>query len=158
MPTSTYVALATTTLSGGETSFTFSSIPATYRDLVLVTEGTHSSDSGDRFIRVNGQTTNYSTVSMLGDGSGTSSNTYSLAGMITLAAATARGSTVIQFMDYSATDKHKTVLVRGGWAGIAVTAAANRWASTDAISSITLYSSTGSFNVGFTASLYGISS
>jgi hypothetical protein len=36
MPTSTYVALATTTLGATAASVTFSSIPATYRDLLLV--------------------------------------------------------------------------------------------------------------------------
>jgi hypothetical protein len=62
------------------------------------------------------------------------------------------------FMDYSATDKHKTSLHRiGGQAGgerwVAMTAA--RWANTLAVTSI-LVGSVANFNVGATFSLYGI--
>jgi hypothetical protein len=65
MPTSTYVALATTTLGATAASVTFSSIPATYRDLVLVYNGTTSANIGVD-VEFNGDTNsaNYSRVFM----------------------------------------------------------------------------------------------
>jgi hypothetical protein len=59
-------------------------------------------------------------------------------------------------MDYSATDKHKTVLVRSNAASTGVEAIAQRWASTAAITSILVFPSTGSWAAGGTFSLYGI--
>ena len=49
-PVSTYVALATTTLGATASSVTFSSIPATYRDLVLVTNAQTTTALGDYYI------------------------------------------------------------------------------------------------------------
>jgi hypothetical protein len=48
MPTPTYIPLATVTLGSADSSVTFSSIPATYRDLILVLNGTRSTTSGVR--------------------------------------------------------------------------------------------------------------
>jgi hypothetical protein len=65
---------------------------------------------------------------------------------------------IVQIMDYSATDKHKTSLVRsnqpsdqGAWA------IANRWASNTAVNSITI-DPTGSNTItsGTTLALYGV--
>jgi hypothetical protein len=39
MPTNTYVALATATATGSQSTITFTSIPQTYTDLVLVCSG-----------------------------------------------------------------------------------------------------------------------
>jgi hypothetical protein len=42
MPTSTYTALANLTLGTAASSITFSNIPATYRDLILITSARSS--------------------------------------------------------------------------------------------------------------------
>ena len=68
------------------------------------------------------------------------------------------GNAVLQIMDYSATDKHKTALARNNVAGIGVEASATRWANTAAITSVQVYVDTGSFAIGTTLSLYAIAS
>jgi hypothetical protein len=63
-------------------------------------------------------------------------------------------------MDYSATDKHKTVLNRGqgfestGETEIEMTA--TRWGNTAAINSIMVFPNASTFNVNTTVSLYGV--
>jgi hypothetical protein len=154
MPTPTYTPLATQTLSSTASSVTFSSIPATYRDLILVVNCRHTgSGTQDLIMQFNSDAGNASRVYMAGYSSTTESGTLS--------------NIVAQFndqnnnevgishiMDYSATDKHKTVLTRTNDSGF-VEAMAQRWASTAAINSIRLaYTST--FAIGSTFSLYGI--
>jgi len=64
---------------------------------------------------------------------------------------------IVQFMDYSATDKHKTILVREGRLGSEdqMGALAQRWANTSAINTIKFYVTSGTLSAG-TISLYGI--
>ena len=153
MATPTYIALATTTLSSSASSVTFSSIPAGYRDLVLVIAGTQSSANATYYVNGETATTNYSAVRMYGTGSSYNSASYTSNQMLWYAATTENNS-IIQFMDYSATDKHKTVLSRSSSADNIAQALVSRWANTNAITSITLDGAT--FNSGMTFSLYGI--
>lgn len=160
-----YVSLATVTLGTSDASITFSSIPATYRDLVLVINGntTGNADFGLRFN--NDGNANYRFVYMGGSGSGSGVSGTSLSEtQVVLDAyfwrSSERSVAVAQIMDYSATDKHKTVLSRNNVAGGGVDAFANRWANTAAIHTIEARVSTGgqSFAAGTTLSLYGIAS
>jgi hypothetical protein len=158
MPTPTYKALATVTLPSSAASVTFSSIPATYRDLVLVINC--KIVSGAVFPRaiLNADTAeNYSRVTMDGNGSSANSNTAATS-FITLGDANAdfRYNSITQFMDYSATDKHKTVLCRSNHASISTRAIGNRWANTAAITSIKVELNSSSFDTGSTFNLYGI--
>ena len=159
MPTSTYVALATETLSGSDASVTFSSIPATYRDLIVVANIDASAFSDFR-VRVNGDTgSNYPSVRMQGSGSTAASATFDLTffrfnGNSDMDTDFSFVS-IIQVMDYSATDKHKTFLVRSN-SSSGVDAHAGRWANTDAVTSLEVFPSTGTFEIGSTFSLYGI--
>jgi hypothetical protein len=59
-------------------------------------------------------------------------------------------------MDYSATDKHKTVLTRNNITDNNVTAIASRWANTAAITSVTVLSPSSTITSGSTISLYAI--
>jgi hypothetical protein len=161
MPTPTYTALATRTLTSQAASVTFSSIPATYRDLILVTDATitQASSTDGYGLRFNGDTgSNYSWVRIVGAATATSSSgttTYALAGVI---GDVNKGLTMFQIMDYSATDKHKTIITRSsGSFGNWTQASASRWANTAAITTV-LVRSDGSYNftVGSTFSLYGI--
>jgi len=162
MPTPTYTPLATVTLASSASSVTFSSIPATYRDLILTVAGTNSANA---FITLqfNGDTgSNYSMVFMQGSGSGATSTSSSGVEIITSQnnVGTALKTGLIQIMDYSATDKHKTVLARtdGENSGTRLTAAlAARWANTAAITSIRVYDGNGSnYLTGSTFNLYGV--
>ena len=153
MPTSTYVALATTTLGASAAGVTFSSIPATYRDLVLVVNG--NANTGQAvYLTFNGDTgSNYSTVLMYGDGSTPTSFTQTDK---RISAVYAEPNTIIsQIMDYSASDKHKTVLTRTNAAGSTTFATAYRWSSTSAVTSLNIYVG-GTFSSGSTFSLFGI--
>jgi hypothetical protein len=58
-------------------------------------------------------------------------------------------------MDYSVTDKQKTVLSRTN-SSFGTDITAGRWASTSAITSVTVYPSSGDFEIGSTFALYGI--
>ena len=156
MPTPTYTALATKTLTGTASSVTFSSIPATYRDLVLVCDYTGST-TAFVILRYNGDTgANYSRVTMIGNSGGAQSLT---ATNITVGAmySANRNTTVFQVLDYSATDKHKSSVQRDSNAGQSeVVASAARWANTAAINSISLTPASGTLSSGSTFSLYGI--
>lgn len=149
----TYFPVATTTLSGGETTVTFSSIPATYRDLVMVIAGTSTTASGLE-ASINGSSADMTTVYMYGDGSNDAAGTANVA--IVGQIGSSGGVTVTHFLDYSATDKHKTFLTRGDRAEGITVAYANRWAQTAAITSIGMTMQAGSLNSGTIISLYGI--
>jgi hypothetical protein len=159
MPTPTYTPLATVTLSTTPTSLTFSSLPATYRDLVLVI--TAAASSGQQFnFRLNGDTgSNYSYVLASGFASTTESFAETVAYGRFGNVATTTGIYSINIMDYSATDKHKTIISRSGDATASnVSMFANRWANTAAITTIQLFpGSGGSFTSGSRFDLYGIS-
>lgn len=151
MATSTYISLATITPSGAS-SVTFSSIPATFRDLVLVIRNT--STVGVLKANFNNDTsTNYSRVQMNNAGSGGASSADTQPAIRTAVATNALQ--ILQIMDYSATDKHKTVLVRTNRSG-EVAAYAQRWADTSAINEIDVTLVSGTFTG--TMSLYGIAS
>jgi hypothetical protein len=162
MPTPTYTPLATVTLGSSASSVTFSSIPATYRDLILVIDGI---GTGRSFLRArfNGDTgTNYSDVFMVGDGANRYANaeTLSYSKLSNFAPInTTRGYlSITQIMDYSATDKHKTALLRGNSPAEAVESAALRWANTSAITTILIFLNSGQFAAGSRFDLYGIAS
>jgi len=161
MPTPTYIPLQTITLGSSASSVTFASIPQTYRDLVLVATPI-SSLTTDVDFRFNGDTgSNYSIVQASGDGS----STYSPSGTTTTLRPTYYGGPgtsvgsvlTLQLMDYSATDKHKTTLGRASRAAAGVEMNAGRWANTEAITSIVMFSLSGkTWSAGTVVSLYGI--
>jgi hypothetical protein len=159
MPTATYIALANLTLTATDTDVTFSSIPATYRDLVAVVEGELSTaNTPDLQMKINADSSNYSQVYMRGNGSATASGTYTAIYLNSASTWSSgrRYSHLVHIMDYSAIDKHKTVLARGNWAGGDINATASRWASTNAVTSISFTVAAGSFAIGTTFALYGI--
>ncbi len=151
-----YIALANITLTSTDSEIVFANIPNTYRDLVLIANGTASTATGLVFKANTDTGSNYSEVYALGDGSspasGSSSGTSFQIGRFD----TNPAMTVTQFMDYSATDKHKTVLVRYGSASVATYMRAARWASTTALNTITITTQSGTFSIGSTFALYGI--
>jgi hypothetical protein len=158
MPTPTYVPLATITLGSTEADIVFSSIPATYRDLVLVTNAKASEDAGVR-IQFNSDTgSKYSSVFMRGTGSSATSGSSTTTSLDCSDAFTSQGYIgIFQIMDYSATDKHKSTLLRKGAAFEDVQATAGRYADNAAINSLTIFvTSPRTLSIGSTFSLYGI--
>lgn len=161
MPSATYTPLANVTLSSTASSVTFSSISQSYRDLVLVIQNSASSGSY-LFYNFNGTTTAiYPAVYMGGDGSSAYSSTNNFNYFdISFGIGSASGLTVISnIMDYSATDKHKTVLTRTNKSSAGVAAGAGRWANTAAITQISVnQGGYDNFAAGSTFALYGIAS
>lgn len=166
MPTETYELISQTTLAASATDITFGSIPQTYRDLVLIANWQNSGNSSATRLRVNNDSgANYNGVLVAGTGSTTSSGSESnqtsarVGGAVVGPHNTFSNVLVFNFMDYSATDKHKTILSRYGSANTETQATASRWASTSAITSIFLFDvSSQTFAAGSTFALYGIAS
>jgi len=169
---STYVPIANTVLTTATASITFSSIPSTYTDLVLVISFTETSSATatNGYLTFNSDTysstTNYSATKLQGNGSAASSARYSSQGAIYWDDdTTGSGFTTIRFniMNYSNTTTYKTVLAREDNAGIATIARVGLWRNTAAINAINLYGSdqagagsADNFAAGSTFTLYGI--
>jgi hypothetical protein len=155
VPTPTYIPLATLTLTATDSEIVFSSIPATYRDLILIVGGSASAGQNIRGI-FNGDTTatNYFRVTAYGEGSGSGTSGAANNNQF-LYIQSGQSTMIAHVMDYSATDKHKSVLVRTSNSALAEMTAA-RWANTAAINSFTIQTTTGSFSVGSVFSLYGV--
>jgi hypothetical protein len=162
MPTPTYIALANVTLSASDSSITFSSIPNTYRDLIIVITGstTANADLGFRFNGDSGA--NYNFVYMGGNGSTPLSGAANGQSQVVLDGyfwrSTEVSTCIATIMDYSATDKHKVTLSRNNVAGGGTDAFANRWASTAAITSVEVRNPAQSFATGTTITMYGVAS
>lgn len=163
MPTSTEVAIATTTLSSAASTITFSSIPATYTDLRLVLVSTYN--TGSSFIRLqfNGDTsTNYSRTNLQGDGSSAFSNRQSSVALINAGfLPSSSGQTTLLELDVFnyAGSTYKTCLISNSEDNNGsgnVRRIVGLWRSTSAITSLTLTGDSSSFGIGTTATLYGI--
>lgn len=167
---STYTAIATTTLSAIANPITFSSIPQTYTDLVIVVTGrgtgANTIDSTLSYFNSNTGTNNYSNTFLYGDGASTygqrnSNSVYFSFGPHPGGNATANvfGAEVLHVLNYSNTTTFKTIISRssadiGGSGQTWLTT--NLWRQTAAINRIDLYTSAGSWAVGTKFSLYGI--
>lgn len=162
MVTSTYVSLATITLATTDSEIIFSSIPATFRDLIVVCESVPTVANKNLLLRMNSDTgTNYSVVFMFGRASNDRGSASGTDNKMQLdSRANSEGTTAhthrLQIMDYSATDKHKTLLIRSDRGNEATEAFAGRYASNSAATSIQLFYDGASIKVGSTFSLYGI--
>ena len=157
----TYEAIATQTLGSAAATVTFSSIPSTYTDLVLVVNGSITSGNENFLIQFNSDTaSNYSDTSIGGNGTTAISNreTSNTAircnsyGSIT----TNLSQYNISIMNYANTTTYKTTLSRGNNTGTGTSANVGLWRSTSAINAVKLLPSASTFTSGSTFSLYGI--
>jgi hypothetical protein len=159
--TPTYVLLNQVTLAATASEVAFSNLPQNYSDLVVVIDGSSSSITNWR-IRFNGDSgANYSFIALSGTGSGTAGNTYINEVFATYvwqnySATTSRMMARLQIMDYSALDKHKTMLARSD-SGVGSTELfANRWGNTAAVTSFNLFPQNTTWVSGTSFYLYGI--
>ena len=152
------------TLGSATSLVTFSSIPTTYTDLVLV--GSIQCENTTFYIRCNSDTTNkYSVTFLSGDGSSASSSRFSQTDLggngiytpgNTFPSATSFGVGIWNFLNYSNTTTNKTILSRVGSAGLSTRAIVNLYASTSAISQLDIRPFSGTISAGSTFTLYGI--
>jgi hypothetical protein len=153
----TYEPIATQTASGSTTSISFTSIPSTYTDLIVVIGVLGSAADFD--LRINNDSgSNYSITRLYGDGSSAASGRASnqTAIQITIGGANP-GVQILQFNNYSNTTTNKTMLQRlnipGGYAGAAV----GLYRSTSAINRLDFIAQSGNnIQANSTYTLYGI--
>ena len=158
----TYEAIATQTLGSSVATVTFSSIPSTYTDLVLVFAGTQTG-AGVTYIAIqyNGDTgANYSYTALAGNGSaassGRSSNNNEFYVTLGNPVTTTQNNMIMQVMNYSNTTTNKTTLVRSNNASERTEATVGLYRSTSAINSILVKIGANNFATGSVFSLYGI--
>jgi len=163
----TYTLIEAKTLSTPAASVTFTSIPATYTDLLLWTSIRASSGGGiSAGLRFNGSTTNYSERLLYGGGSGTAAsanatttsiqwanlgndtNTSNTFSNCQLYIPNYAGSTFKSVSTESVTENNAT--------NADIYLDAGLWSDTAAITSLTLTASTPDFATNSTFYLYGI--
>ena len=152
---STYTPIATYTAPSNVTSYTFSSIPSTYTDLVLVSfaKGTANEQTCMQFNSDTGN--NYSFTYLVNTTSGRASNlSFALAGGVNTSEF---ATSLTNINNHSNSTTYKTVLDRRGSASTYVGADVSLWRNTAAINAIKLFPENGaSFVTGSTFTLYGI--
>lgn len=151
--------IARTTLSATTSTITFTGIPGSYTDLVIISNGTFNTGDNGYTLQFNGDTgTNYSTTYVYGNGtSAASTRTTSATSINAGRMDTTAGVGVTNIMNYSNSTTYKTVITRGG-SGTLTTANAGLWRSTAAVTSLTVACPAGisNFVSGTTFTLYGI--
>jgi hypothetical protein len=158
---STYVPIQAITLSANTATVSFTGIPQTYTDLVLVIEGALTA-SGNKRIYFNGVGTDQSSTALWGTGSSAVSARYTGTGTCYLDVANAvtnRYNTIVHIQNYANTTTNKTYLSRHNSAAVSTEAIVGLWRSTAAITSFDLNVATGSsavYGSGSTFTLYGI--
>jgi hypothetical protein len=166
-PSGDFQSIASVTVgSGGQSTITFSSIPSTYKHLQIRGLAIFSGTVGGGRIAFNGDNAsgNYSAHSVYGSGTGTASNssTSQNFGAFNNASGTsssAPNAMVLDILDYSNTDKHKTLRSSYGWDANGtgyIELCSSCWRSTSAITSIDLSSSSSTFAQYSSFALYGI--
>jgi hypothetical protein len=151
---STYTPIATQTLGSSASTVTFSSIPSTYTDLVLVAGASMASGSTPG-LQYNGDTgTSYSRTILEGNGSSASSSRTSNANSLDIYVPSSPYTLIFDIQNYSNTTTYKTTLYTartsswlGQWVGL--------WRNTNAITSLSLTGGS-SFAAGSVFTLYGI--
>lgn len=166
-----YESIATVTVgAGGSSGVTFSSIPSTYKHLqlrMIVREAGTGANGSYVGLRFNSDTgSNYSMHRLLGDGSTASAAAYTTQNTNYLErvasasqSANVFGAIVVDILDYTNTNKYKTIRNLGGWDSNGsgwVTFNSNLWQSTSAVTQIDLGIDTGNFQQYSHFALYGV--
>jgi hypothetical protein len=170
----TYEAIATVTVgSGGAANIEFTSIPATFTDLVILLSSRSSRSDASTFDPVymtfNGNGSNYSARNLYGNGAAAYSDTqgstdqfyYAAYAPTDTATASTFGNVQIYIPNYAGSNNKSvnsdSVTENNGTNHIA-NMAASLWSNTSAITSIKLDPGGGDFKQYSTATLYGIKS
>ena len=163
MPTKTYKPIATTTLGSNVATYTFSSIPSTYTDLVLAFSTFSSSSGSGMYLQFNGDNgvgSLYSNTVLYGDGStagqGRTSST-GKANFFNAGSTTDSSVSQINVMNYANSTTYKTVISKSMAPVNYSTVYVGLWRNANSITSITIgLVGAGTINAGTTFTLYGI--
>lgn len=156
--------ITTFTAAGGETGFTFSSIPSSYEDLLLVFYCRGTAAAGDIQIdlQYNSSATGYSWQQLFNTSSASSSSDTKLRQFQCAAASAPSGvfsAGELRIFKYTSTIAHKvnTMLVNNSTGSIPrILTGAGRWANTAAITTITGIVPSGGLVAGSEIRLYGL--
>lgn len=157
----TYEPIATTTLGSNTSSVTFSSIPQTYTDLVLITNTLATGTGNDGRLQFNGDTSAiYSSTQLFANGVSPTSNSNTNQTSLRLLNdyhSTLRSIGIVNIMNYTNSSKWKTCISRFGTSDYSTGTFVGTWRSNSAITSVTVLVTGGdSFVSGSVFSLYGI--
>jgi hypothetical protein len=155
---STYTPIATYSASGSVATYTFSSIPSTYTDIIFVVKGSLAGADA-AYLRFNGDTTsNYTRIYVYGSGTGTGSGSIASETGIAFSMGTDQGNTILHIFNYANTTTKKSVVLRNDYLSNAAVKTVGMWqTSNTAISSISLTTASGNnFTSGTMLTLYGI--
>jgi hypothetical protein len=159
----TYEPIQTQTLGTATATVTFSSIPQTYTDLVLVLSARITTGTSYHTLQFNSDSaTNYSRTNLSGNGTTASSSRYTSETSIFPSihplptAASTFDINITNIMNYSNSTTYKTILSRGNVTGTGVDLNVSLWRSTAAITNITVTSFASTYTAGSTFTLYGI--
>lgn len=161
MPTPTYIPLADVTLVSDSDYIELTDIVQDYKDLILEFEGGGAALTAI-LLRFNDDgNANYHRTYMYGTGSssGAAVDRDQTSVRLGITSTTVTGAFIAQIMDYSSTTNHKPGLFRFHYPSSgaqAVQAGAFRWASTAAITSITVLGNSDKLAAGTTVRLFGI--
>lgn len=169
-----YQSIATTTLSSSQATITFSSIPSTYKHLQLraIARSGRTTQNDDVYLNINSDTgSNYAYHYLLGDGATASAGalatqTKGYVARNTMAGASSAANVfspfIVDILDYTSTNKNKTIRTLGGTeensnnGGIALISSLY-FATPAAITTLTLtLPSSASFVTYSSFALYGI--
>lgn len=156
---STYEKIDKATATGSESTISFTSIPATYTDLVLVFNGYTNAQAACNLRFNNDSGTNYSQTRLLGSGSAATSDRDPSLAQINAFVSTSTSNNIneiIQIQNYSNATTYKTALLRWNNAASYVAAIVGLWRSTSAINRVDMILSTSTYATGSTFTLYGI--
>jgi hypothetical protein len=162
----TYTPIATQTLTTATNTISFTSIPGTYTDLVLVCSIKADAGTPNARLLINNTTTPLASFTQLqGNGTAVASNRAAgnagtggyLYGTYYNPLVTGSFKTIIfNVMNYANTTTYKTVLIRTSGASDAVEAMVGLWQSTNAITQLNMSTGSNNFAPGSTLTLYGI--
>lgn len=155
-----YQPISTQTLTGSQATITFSSIPSTYTDLVLVIEGTTSGSSNNHSVRFNSDSgANYSVTNYRANTAGTVTGRRSSSTNICISESgplTNRFMITINVFNYANTSTYKTCSTKFDCYAASVEQTVGTWRGTSAINNVAVTAGADSFATGTTATLYGI--
>ena len=156
----TYEPIQSVTATGSSTVISFTSIPQTYTDLVVIFTG--FATTGNFYVRVNSDSSAvYSQTDIRGDGSVAGSSRETAQSNVYIGDYIANpistiSNAVMNFNNYSNTTTFKSFLFRGNNAAKFTGLTAGLWRSTAAITGISVHSSGANLDSTSVATLYGI--
>lgn len=163
----TYVPIATQTLGSAVATVTFSSIPSSYTDLVLISNAASTGTSiYNTYVQFNADTsgTSYSSTVLEGNGTAALSTKYTNRAWIYVDAYgtltnSFSNNAILNVQNYANTSTYKTLIGRTNRASgtnAETVAVVGLWRSTAAISTLLYTVDSSTFAIGSTFTLYGI--